>query len=139
MAPAPATTRVSAAAARRRSAATAICPATWTAASLTPAASPRTAWRSAWSAAACAFPREGRRRPPRHGACQTAGAGSRNGSRFDRHFAEARTCHSQSLSPDLWPGWLCNASNVFPQGLLSRRCDRKQRIPVSPIDHTLGR
>lgn len=34
---------------------TATAPATWTAASWTPAASPRTAWKSAWSAAASVF------------------------------------------------------------------------------------
>lgn len=58
-APAPETSRASAAAAPPRSAATATCRATWTAASSMPAASRQTAWRSAWSAAAFASPPEG--------------------------------------------------------------------------------
>lgn len=52
---APLTTPVSAAAADPKNAATVSFPATWTAASLTPAASRPTASRSAWSAAASAF------------------------------------------------------------------------------------
>lgn len=58
-APAPETTRASAAAAPQRSAATATCRVTWTAASSMPAASLQTAWRSAWSAAVFASPPEG--------------------------------------------------------------------------------
>lgn len=57
-APAHQTTRASAAAALQRNVATATCPVTWTAASSTRAASPQTVWRSAWNAAACAFPPE---------------------------------------------------------------------------------
>lgn len=57
-APVQAMTRVSAVAARRRSAATVTCPVTWTVASSTPAVSLQTAWRSAWSAVAFASPPE---------------------------------------------------------------------------------
>lgn len=54
-APAHQTTRASAAAALPRNAATATSPATWTAASLTRAASLQTVSRSAWNAVGCAF------------------------------------------------------------------------------------
>lgn len=54
------TTHVSAAAVRRRSVATVTCPAIWTVASSTPAASLQTASRSVWSAAAFASPPEAR-------------------------------------------------------------------------------
>lgn len=55
-APVQGTTRVSAAAVRRRSVATVTFPVTWTVASSTPAVSLQTAWRSVWSAAAFVSP-----------------------------------------------------------------------------------
>ena len=118
-APVPETNRVSAAAARQRSAATATCPVTWTVASLTPAVSLQTAWRSVWSAAASASPPEDPAAAAggKVDACfplPQAQEQFRPGPKAEKLYTHPHHCCLGSVAHTIgWSSWLHNTSNTF--------------------------
>lgn len=109
------------------------CPATWTVASSTPAASLRTAWRFAWSAAASASPLE----QPHPGGATAAGSKKKKEKKFisathsdtlgaptlTSFFYRAERSYTQSLLGSGWPSWLHFTASVSHRVGRAKSCD----------------